>query len=205
MHIRVDTIDRSPLYCLVASRCPAWYAKNRIFAFCLRSKISPHVFYPTAKMIDTTSVFSFPSLMPVCRRFRLTFFAVIFAAVFIATAQADDRTSGAGNWPQWRGAHEDGTSRAESLPLNWNEAAADEKSDKPKIDENILWKCDLPEWGRNTPVIWGGAIFLTSHIADIVLAKNRLNDETFASPIVSEGKIYIRGQKRLYCLAEMKN
>ena len=32
------------------------------------------------------------------------------------------------------------------------------------------------------------------------LAENRLDDETLASPIASDGRIYIRGRKALYCL-----
>ena len=35
-----------------------------------------------------------------------------------------------------------------------------------------------------------------------LLAKNNLDDETFASPIASDGKIFVRGRKWLYCLGE---
>jgi outer membrane protein assembly factor BamB len=34
------------------------------------------------------------------------------------------------------------------------------------------------------------------------LADNQLDDQTLASPIVSEGKIFIRGQKTLYCIGK---
>jgi len=33
-----------------------------------------------------------------------------------------------------------------------------------------------------------------------IMIENRLDDETFASPAVSDGKIFIRGWKWLYCL-----
>jgi hypothetical protein len=33
------------------------------------------------------------------------------------------------------------------------------------------------------------------------LADNRLSDETIASPAVSDGRLYLRGRKALYCIA----
>ena len=32
------------------------------------------------------------------------------------------------------------------------------------------------------------------------LAENQLDDDTLASPAVSDGQIYLRGRKALYCL-----
>jgi outer membrane protein assembly factor BamB len=60
----------------------------------------------------------------------------------------------ADHWPDWRGPAHDGTSRAADLPTVWSE------------QEGVVWKCELPEWGNSTPVIWGDAIFLTSHVDD---------------------------------------
>ena len=34
------------------------------------------------------------------------------------------------------------------------------------------------------------------------LVENQLNDETIASPAVSDGRIYIRGKKHLYCIGK---
>jgi len=67
----------------------------------------------------------------------------------------------AADWPQWRGPHSDGTSRETGLPLQWSESAG------------VMWKCSLPPWGNSTPVIFGDAIFLTSHVDDkeLVLVK----------------------------------
>jgi len=65
----------------------------------------------------------------------------------------------------------------------------------------VEWKSKLPEWGNSTPVIWGDAIFLTSH-EDDRLTENQLDDETFASPVASHGKLFIRTRKSLYCLSK---
>ena len=35
-----------------------------------------------------------------------------------------------------------------------------------------------------------------------VLAANLLDDDTIASPAVSDGKLYIRGHEALYCIAK---
>ena len=35
------------------------------------------------------------------------------------------------------------------------------------------------------------------------LAENRLDDETIASPAVSDGRLFLRGHKWLYCLAKV--
>ncbi|MEA1951764.1 MAG: PQQ-binding-like beta-propeller repeat protein, partial [Planctomycetota bacterium] len=47
----------------------------------------------------------------------------------------------------------------------------DNNVDKPS--KNILWKTALPDYGRGSPVIWGDAVFLTSHVddKDLVLLK----------------------------------
>ncbi|MCH5374607.1 MAG: PQQ-like beta-propeller repeat protein [Planctomycetes bacterium] len=65
------------------------------------------------------------------------------------------------NWPNWRGPLHDGTSRETDLPVTWSEQSG------------VVWRCDLPSWGNSTPVIWGDAVFLTSHVddRDLVLLK----------------------------------
>ena len=71
------------------------------------------------------------------------------------------------NWPQWRGP--DGTSVAgeKDLPLKWSESDGD--ADGDAHGKGIAWKTELPQWGNSTPVIWGDAIFLTSHSGDDLL------------------------------------
>ena len=60
-------------------------------------------------------------------------------------AQQDDE-----NWPQWRGPDLNGVSPSTGLPVSWS------------LDENIVWKTELPSWSGATPIIWGDRIFITS-------------------------------------------
>jgi outer membrane protein assembly factor BamB len=82
-------------------------------------------------------------------------------ATLVLAALAIGCSSRAGNWPQWRGPTGDGVSTEVDLPVAWSEHVG------------VLWKCKLPAWGNSTPVIWGNAIFLTSHVDNrrLVLAK----------------------------------
>lgn len=70
------------------------------------------------------------------------------------------------DWPQWRGPRGDGVSPHEGLPITWSESAG------------VAWKCPLPAWGNNTPVIWGDAIFLTSQVDDQRLVLLRIDRRT---------------------------
>ena len=72
----------------------------------------------------------------------------------------------AGNWPQWRGPDGNGVSRETNLPIAWAEGAG------------VEWKCKLPEWGNNTPAIWGDAVFLTAHEDDKRLLLLKINKQT---------------------------
>ena len=56
----------------------------------------------------------------------------------------------ADNWPQWRGPQQNGVSTAKNLPASWS------------LEENIIWKTELPSWSGSTPIIWEDRIFLTS-------------------------------------------
>ena len=76
------------------------------------------------------------------------------------------RSAWAGDWPQWRGPEQNGVSRETRLPIVWSEGAS------------VAWKCDLPEWGDSTPVIWGDAIFLTSQTDDGKLLLLRINRQS---------------------------
>lgn len=54
------------------------------------------------------------------------------------------------NWPQWRGARNDGVSQETGLPTTWSKT------------EGVLWRLPLPGPAGSTPVVWGDRIFLTS-------------------------------------------
>jgi outer membrane protein assembly factor BamB len=56
--------------------------------------------------------------------------------------------AGAGEWPQWRGPHRDGSAPGERLPPNW-----------PKEQPNPLWKVPVG-LGYGGPVVSGGQVFL---------------------------------------------
>jgi len=56
----------------------------------------------------------------------------------------------AGNWQQWRGAHNDGISHETDIPSQWSQT------------ENVKWRLPLPGEAASTPVIWEDKIFLTS-------------------------------------------
>jgi len=55
------------------------------------------------------------------------------------------------HWPRFRGPGGVATSAYANIPTKWN----------GKSGEGILWKTPVPLPGRNSPVVWGDAIFLT--------------------------------------------
>ncbi|WP_197740660.1 outer membrane protein assembly factor BamB family protein [Tuwongella immobilis] len=62
------------------------------------------------------------------------------------------------NWPQWRGAANDGISDEKGLPTEWSET------------KNIAWKLKMPGMGASTPAIWGDSLFVTSIAPDLTLS-----------------------------------
>ncbi|MBP84104.1 MAG: serine/threonine protein kinase [Verrucomicrobiales bacterium] len=54
------------------------------------------------------------------------------------------------NWPQFRGDNAQGIS-LEAVPVEWSES------------ENMVWKVDLEGEGSSSPIISGGAVFVTSY------------------------------------------
>ena len=103
----------------------------------------------------------------------------VLSAWALQTAQAQ-------NWPQWRGPNGDSVSKETGLPINWGE------------NSNLLWKTQLPPWGNSTPVIWGDAIFLTSHQDDklLVLKINKTNGKIEWTHEVGQGTAKREGDKR---------
>jgi len=55
------------------------------------------------------------------------------------------------NWPRFRGPGGLGVSAYTNVPVSWN----------GKTGEGILWKSKVPLAGYNSPVIWGGRVFLS--------------------------------------------
>jgi outer membrane protein assembly factor BamB len=54
------------------------------------------------------------------------------------------------DWPQWRGPNGNSVSTETGFPLAWTDRAG------------IAWKAELPGWGTSTPILSGGAMFVTS-------------------------------------------
>ncbi|ADB17069.1 Pyrrolo-quinoline quinone [Pirellula staleyi DSM 6068] len=96
----------------------------------------------------------------VIRQQFLTTSFTLLAIVFIhSSAMAE-------NWPQWRGPEGTGVSSERELPIVWSEK------------RGIAWKTAIPASGASTPVIWGDAIFLTSHTQDQQLMVLKLSKKT---------------------------
>jgi outer membrane protein assembly factor BamB len=77
---------------------------------------------------------------------------------------------------------------------------------------NLRWKERLKGKYKASPIAVDGRVFFlnTEGLCTVVsaqprfdkLVENQLNDETIASPAVSDGRIYIRGKKNLYCIGK---
>ncbi|MBL7041609.1 MAG: PQQ-binding-like beta-propeller repeat protein [Pirellulaceae bacterium] len=63
-------------------------------------------------------------------------------------------TSGAANWPQFRGPGANGDSEARDLPRTWDET------------QNVAWKTRIHGRGWSSPVIWESQIWLTTATED---------------------------------------
>ncbi len=78
------------------------------------------------------------------------------------------------------------------------------------LNGRLYWKERLKGEYRASPLAADGRIYFlnTQGLTTVVsaekkfnkLLENQLDDETIASPIVSDGKIFIRGKKTLYCI-----
>ncbi len=57
------------------------------------------------------------------------------------------------NWPAWRGPREDGISREENVPTDWDVAHA-------------VWKTALPGAGHASPIVWGDRVVTVTALPD---------------------------------------
>lgn len=75
-----------------------------------------------------------------------------------------------------------------------------------------LWKERMGEHYSTSPIVADGLVYLTADdgVTKIVkpadrleiAAENTLGEYCFASPAISEGQIFVRGEKNLYCLGQ---
>lgn len=90
----------------------------------------------------------------------------LWATMICQTLLAEPSPTRGENWATWRGSEQNGISRETGVPLTWSETSGQ------------AWKCSLPAWGNSSAVIWGDAIFVTSHVEDRDLVLLRINKQT---------------------------
>jgi outer membrane protein assembly factor BamB len=82
---------------------------------------------------------------------------ILLVVIFLSSIAWLTTTTGAANWPQWRGPGGSGVSTETNLPAEWN------------ASKNIKWKTPIAGRGHSSPVVWGNKIFLTTAIeGDVV-------------------------------------
>lgn len=79
-------------------------------------------------------------------------------------------SASAGDWAHWRGPRGNGDAGPDPLPTQWKSTNT--------AEHGIVWKTDIPAFGRNTPVIVGDAIYFTSHVDDRELVLVRVDKKS---------------------------
>lgn len=122
--------------------------------------------------------------------FILFLIVINIASVIVIHAQ---------NWPCWRGPNGDGTSSETKLPIRWDSVT------------NVVWKIPVPGKGYS-PVLANGLVYMPNDNGVITvikpgprfeyIVKNSIGEKMFASPAISNGKIYLRGYQHLFCISD---
>ncbi len=71
-------------------------------------------------------------------------------SLFLVLALASTAPLQAGNWPNWRGPNQDGSSDEKNLPAKFSKS------------ENVKWAADLPGLSASVPAVWGDSVFVTA-------------------------------------------
>ncbi len=112
------------------------------------------------------------------RRFALALLIIVISSI------ASFRFASAENWPQWRGPMFNGISNEKNLPSKWG------------VEENVVWKLQLPAWSGSTPIIWNEHLFL--NVADgktiHLWAVDRNNGSVLWKKFLSDGDTKLRKQ-----------
>jgi outer membrane protein assembly factor BamB len=82
---------------------------------------------------------------------RLLVLAVPLAVASLA-AQAGQSAKADQYWPQWRGPHATGVSKAAKPPLEWSDT------------KNIRWKVEIPGRGSGSPIVWGDRLYVLTAV-----------------------------------------
>jgi outer membrane protein assembly factor BamB len=75
-------------------------------------------------------------------------------ATFLLSIHLICLSSGAANWPAWRGPLGTGVCEEKNLPVQWS------------ATNNVKWRVPLPERGNSTPVVWGDRVFVTQPVGE---------------------------------------
>src|SRR5688572_32869802 len=85
-----------------------------------------------------------PNILPAMRRVRTPLLIASLVVLGLGTLiDAQDATTAARNWHQWRGPHATGVSPTANPPVEWSET------------KNVRWKVQIPGRGSASPVVWG--------------------------------------------------
>jgi outer membrane protein assembly factor BamB len=76
---------------------------------------------------------------------RIPLTGVMALIALMSSVAAEDQ----GNWPRWRGPHDNGSAAQGAYPVKWDST-------------NVLWKAPLPGKGCSTPIVWAKQIVLTA-------------------------------------------
>jgi outer membrane protein assembly factor BamB len=98
------------------------------------------------------------------------------AAVLLLMVGGAVRAAEPGDWPRWRGPHDNGSSEAGAYPLKWDATT------------NLLWKLELPGKGCSTPIVCNRRIFLTTPVdgQDAAMALNWSGKALWQTPLSPE-------------------
>jgi outer membrane protein assembly factor BamB len=157
-------------------------------------------------------------------------FAVLLAGVLIGAMHFPSSVD-AENWPGWRGPQGDGTCGEKDVPKRWDVATAAWKIEMPGIGHAspIIWGdrvftvTAFPEkldrvllcFDRATgKILWQRTVvhgplekinrensYASGTTFDLV-AKYELGEPCYASPAISDGQVFLRGFKHLFCIGQ---
>jgi hypothetical protein len=92
------------------------------------------------------------------------------------------------SWPQFRGPNGSGIASGESVPVEFGPG------------RNELWSLPL-ESGHSSPCLAGDVLYLTTYDPgrrELAVVCVDLGENTYATPAVADGTLYVRTQGRLY-------
>ncbi len=100
----------------------------------------------------------------------------------------------ASDWSRFRGPNGTGVDESTDLPIRFD------------LEHNLVWSTALAA-GYSSPVLTKDRIFLTGETdgALSILAVNDLGDSVYATPAISDGRIYIRAQSGLHCFGKPRS